>query len=255
MREHILNRHGVKWPPGFFTSGCFCCTPPPPPPPPPFIYYRQYYGYGYGTSGLVPNLCWYCADDFDGGPVANKWQLEVEAPYGVTPPAPCGATSAGTDDICNNAAGTFVLSRYEFYQNSSLDMFGNTLVDQYCTWRSPYFDWYYTFALPSPPFGIVYCYGCNVGLAAYQLTLNRLFNLTTNMVVSRVASLGIVYPNVLSAWYTRWFPEAGQDQFDCLGSNVMTLDADTFHFGGDADPQSPFCCDGVDQNVLLIPIE
>ena len=257
MKRHILEKHGLKWPLGFFTGqdGCSCCPPPPPPPPPPFLYYRRYYGYGYGTSGLVPNLCWYCADDFDGGPVANKWQLEVEAPYGVTPPAPCGATSAGTDDICNNAAGTFILSRAAFYENSSLDMFGHTLKDQFCTWESPGFDWYSTFAIPTSPFGIVYCYGCLPSSAYYQLVLNRLWNATTGVVISRSAYLIVGYRNALSAWYTRWFPAAGEDKFDCVGSNVMTLDADTFHFGGDAGPQSPFCCDGVDQNVLLIPIE
>jgi hypothetical protein len=255
VREHILNRHGVKWPPGFFNGQCFCCTPPPPPPPPPFRYYRPYYGYGYGTTGLVPNLCWFCGDGLTGGPVANKWQLEVEAPYGVTPPAPCGATSAGTDDICNNAAGTFILSRGPFYEQSSLDMFGDTLTDQFCTWYSPSFDWYSTFAIPSPPFGLVYCYGCRQSKAYYHLTLQRYINKTQNIILRREARLNIYYSTDLSDWYTRWYPAAGPDQFDCLGSNVMSLDADTFHFGGDADPQSPFCCDGVDQNVLLIPIE
>jgi hypothetical protein len=158
-------------------------------------------------------------------------------------------------NICNNAAGTFILSRASFYQQSSIDMLGQTLIDQWCTWESPNFDWYSTFSIPTSPFGIVYCYGCLQASAYYQLALHRLWNDTTKTVVNKEAYVLVGYRNALSAFTTAWYPAAGHDQFDCLGSNVMSLDSDTFHFGGDAGPQSPFCCDGVDQNVLLIPLE
>lgn len=258
MGEHILQRRGPKrWPPQFFTGeggGCSCCAPPPPPPPPDFVYYRKYYGYGYGTTGLVPNTCPFCNDTASGGQVANKWQLEVESPYGVTPPSPCGALSAGTDDICNNAAGTWVLTRgYGATDTFTDQITGNTLVNTQCVWDSPSFTWYGTYPLPDA-FGIIYCYGCLQIQAKYQLILERLFNATTNTIIGKTASLYVTPTSGFSYYYTRWLPSAGESIFDCLGVNVMSLDRDAFNIGGDAGPQSPFCCDGVDNTVYLLPL-
>jgi hypothetical protein len=258
VKPHILNRHGVKWPPGFFSgqAGCSCCAPPPPPPPPNFVYYRRYYGYGYGTTGLVPNVCPFCNDTASGGQVANKWQLEVDAPYGVTPPSPCGALSAGTDDICNNAAGTWILTRGYGATDYSFDpISGHTFVETFCVWNSPAFDWYGVYPIPDQ-FGAVYCWGCSNLKGKYVLTLQRLFDLTANTIIGKLVTLMIDESGGSSFGgnYTRWLPAAGDDQFDCLGVNTMNLDRDAFHIGGDAGPQSPFCCDGIDNTVYLLPL-
>jgi hypothetical protein len=199
----------------------------------------------------VPNTCPFCEDTASGGQVANKWQLEVEAPYGVTPPSPCGSLSAGTDDICNNAAGTWILSRGYGPTETFTDIYGNVLVSTKCVWESPSFEWYGVVPLPDQ-FNIVYCYACASMFAKYVLTLERLYNLTTNAIVSKSVYLTIDYSGYSFA-YTRWFPSTGETVFDCLGVNQMDLDRDTFHIGGDAGPQSPFCCDGVPNSVYLLP--
>lgn len=108
MKNHILNRHGVKWPPGFFTgqTGCSCCPPPPPPPPPPAN--PPYYYAGAACQ------CWLCD-----GPAPCRWLLEVDSYANGS-----GACPSGTN--CANNNGSFILEKVG----------GSEYV---CKWKGPNF--------------------------------------------------------------------------------------------------------------------
>lgn len=97
MKRHLLERHGVKWPPGYLTGDCApCCNPPPPPPPPPpgatQYYYRR-------------RTCGQCAkSDGTGGTIPSAFQLEVDGFTNYTGGAP---GYEGTS--CDGNNGTFIL--------------------------------------------------------------------------------------------------------------------------------------------------
>ena len=249
----LINRDGFHYSgktPAFFSgqSGCSCCPPPPPPPPPPFVYYRDRYGYLYGRTGIVPFTCEFC--DTPGQEVAERWQLEIDGVGSITPPAPCDAHAGGL--TCANINGTWVLTRGGRIPFSYSDGI-NSYTETYCVWWSPGFTWVGTYAIPDA-FGKVLCYGCSTLAARFVLTLGTNKNNTTGMIQSKFAHLEIEYLNGFSSGLTRWRPAAGEDVFDCLGVNEMSLDYDPFHFGGDAGPASPFCCDGVPTTVFLLPL-
>lgn len=122
MRDHILNRHGVKWPPGFFTgqNGCQCCPPPPPPPPPPPAIRAAYYYFNIPGSRC---FCQLCADNGYGGSVPCAWLIEVDGITNGSSSGDCPGTTG-----CERSNGTFIL------RPSYIDgwRFG-------CIWESPSF--------------------------------------------------------------------------------------------------------------------
>ena len=101
VKEHILNRHGVKWPPGFFNPGCSCCTPPPPPPPPPpsaAYYYLN-----------IPGRrcrCIFCLDNGFGIDVPCSWLVEVDGITNGSASGDCPGTTG-----CERSNGTFILQQ------------------------------------------------------------------------------------------------------------------------------------------------
>jgi hypothetical protein len=129
------------------------------------------------------------------------------------------------------------------------------VTESYCVWWSPLFTWVGTFPIPDPNnFNKVSCYGCANLSAYFVLTLATLRNNDTGAVINRYADLVVQYTSAFSQGTTGWRPVDGDDAFDCLGVNEMSLASDSFHFGGDAGPYSPFCCDGVPTTVFLLPL-
>ena len=122
VREHLLNRHGVKWPPGFFSGqkGCQCCPPPPPPPPPPPAIAAQYYYFNIPGTRCYCNSC---ETNGYGGSVPCAWLLEVDGITNGSSSGDCAGTTG-----CERSNGTFILRPY--------------YVDGWrsaCVWESPRF--------------------------------------------------------------------------------------------------------------------
>jgi hypothetical protein len=251
----LTHREGWRYSgktPEFFSgqSGCSCCPPPPPPPPPPFVYYRNQYGYLYGQTGVVPFTCEFC--DTPGKQIAEKWQLEIDGVDSITPPDPCSTNAGGP--TCANINGTWILTRGSRPSYTYNDGVSN-VTETYCVWWSPVFTWVGTYPIPDPSnFYKVFCYGCANMAAYFVLTLATLRNTDTGLVINRSVDLSVSYPNAFSQGFTVWRPTAGENVFDCLGVNEMSLVTDSFHFGGDAGAASPFCCDGVPTTVFLLPL-
>jgi hypothetical protein len=157
VKPHLLNRHGVKWPPGFFTgqAGCSCCEPPPPPPPPPAnppYYYRG-----------VACKCVWCGDN----PAPCRWLLEVDSYANGS-----GACPSGTN--CANNNGSFVLEKVGGFEAS-------------CKWRGPNFVT--TTFIPSSS-GCATCNNSGVAYWQFEVTTDglalywtaRLYDATSNII-------------------------------------------------------------------------
>lgn len=185
MREHILNRHGVKWPPGFFTgqNGCQCCPPPPPPPPPPAnppYYYR-------GKSCE----CVWCSGSAAGSTAraACRYLLEVDSFANGS-----GSCPSGTN--CANNNGTFILEKNNAFEAS-------------CIWRGPNFTT--TTFIPAGS-GCATCN--NSGIAFYQ------FEVTTDgLALYWTVRLYDATSNIVQA---EWKKARTGDGYECLGAMVLT---------------------------------
>ena len=226
--KHILERHGVKWPPGFFTgqAGCFWCESPPPPPPPPeqrFYYYAlsRCTCTNCGVFGLLQNGT---RDDY----AACSWQIEVDGFTSMAPPG-CGAGSACT---ANN--GTFILTRTTAGPNPTP---GDGFVGNACRWASPTFTATAIQPQLTPP--PVQCPVCstNQGMR-YEIWIQKSLSGLKLM----LKLIDIVNNTVSAQWEKTIGP------LTCAGSHTLDLVTAYTHLGVQA------CCQNAPLTVDVLPL-
>lgn len=274
MRPHILERHGLRWPPGYLQGSCSpCCNPPPPPPPPPLAAY--YSPYGYAGRNFAPCLCEGCAGAVWGttpsgqgivpAEVACSWMLEISGVSSVTPPSPCAYASGGP--ACGNMNGTWLLRPYCLYPRDSgtcntcflhPDDYEETDPNIYwgcCLWASSSAPRAIVAQGPNPSLPeCLFCYELN-GSWFYWLWALKAFDKTTGAVVAEKSFVTIETGfSAGSGWSYRPFIWQRTSALPCKGIAEFQLIKDAYHT---TDPvaaaNSPFCCDGTPTTIYAFP--
>lgn len=276
MKRHILERHGVKWPPGYLNGDCApCCNPPPPPPPPPLAAY--YSPYGYAGRNFAPCRCAGCAGAVWGdtgfgqgvipADVACSWMLEVSGVTSVTPPSPCSYAIGG--DGCANMNGTWRMEPWCLYQSTAAGACYTCLFqpEDYeetdpnivwgcCLWRSSNNVNAIVAQGPNPSLPeCLFCFSSEAFAWGYFLWALKAFDITTGEVVDEKAYVTIETGfRAGSGWSYRPFIWKRTSALPCKGIAEFQLIKDAYHT---TDPvaavNSPFCCDGVPTTVYAFP--
>ena len=234
VKEHILNRHGVKWPPGFFSGqkGCQCCPPPPPPPPPPPAIVAQYYYLNIPGSRC---RCAFCDENGFGLNVPCSWLVEVDGITNGSASGDCPGTTG-----CERSNGTFILQQKGV---------GGGASGGGCYWESPMFT---SSGLADGVSSLNNCPLCRAD-QSMQYWLYFSYDKFMPTISLRIVGIGPAYGVMHAEWKKTLLPG---DVCDAVHSLEIFHDFDQgVLIDGNFPPVSVNgCCHGAPQFVNIVPL-